>query len=712
MRAILPIALVAFAPGPLHAQTGVVSGTVQDATSRAVVAGATVVLRGTPLAAVTDHAGHFTFRELAAGRYVLFATAIGYAGDSLHPRTLADGERIEVTLLLQPVPLLLDEMVVTAARTMERSDEAVASVAVLSSREIIGRNVATVDKALAFVPGVTFNGEELLDIRGAAGFARGIGSRVLLMLDGHPILSGDGAELDFRSIPLLDLDRTEVVKGAYSAVYGSNALGGVVNLVTTPLGLTPETVVRIHGDAYDFQPEYAWSGELQGAFGFGAQHSRRLGPVGARLFLGHEASDGFTENGEYRRWLGRVKVGSAPGSGHPWDAYAVYAHEQAGEAFVWRSPDEPYRVPESAAGNHTVGYKLLTGASLTPRARATTLVRLSPYLNVNSLQNYFQDNDNWHTAVKPGLAAEFAWHGSPGHAVRVGVDGAYTWVTSNYIGSPKIVDLAAFTQDEVRVSGALKGTLGVRVDYHATDLTPREWSLSPKLGIALRLAPAATLRASVGAGYRAPAAIEQFVASRQFGFEVIPNLALTGEHAWSGEVGTSVTVARRVRMDAGAFASVYSDLISPGPAPGQPFVYQFQNIARARVAGVDVGVNAEPLPRTVELQATYLMLDTEDRDTGEPLPYRARHNVTGTVTLLGGVAGVDVRYRTQIENVLAFPLDERTDVVLVDLRVGYRALSVLWQARVANLFNQFYVDVQERNPGAPRSFTLTAVYGL
>ncbi|MDH5196032.1 MAG: TonB-dependent receptor, partial [Gemmatimonadota bacterium] len=340
------------------------------------------------------------------------------------------------------------------------------------------------------------------------------------------------------------------------------------------------------------------------------------------------------------------------------------------------------------------------------------LIRLSPYFNVNSLTNFFQDNDDWHTAVKPGLVAEFAWFGSERHALTAGMEGAHTWVTSNYIGAPRLIDLAAFTQDEVQLTGNLKGTLGLRVDYHTTDQTASEWALSPKLGAAVRLAPTATLRASVGAGYRAPSAIEQFVSSEQFGFRVVPNLALTGEHAWSGEVGTTVTFLRRVRVDASVFGSQYTDLISPGAAPGQPFVFQFQNVSRARVAGVDVGLRAEVLPRVVELQATYLLLDTEDRDTGEPLPYRARHNLTGTLNLLGGLAGVDVRYRTRIANVLAFPLDPRTDVTIVDLRLGYRALSLLWQARIANLLNQFYVDVQERNPGAPRSLTLTAVYGL
>lgn len=688
------------------------TGTIRDASSGTPLARATLLLRGTPLTVTTDDAGRFTIRALTAGRYTLLATAVGYASDSLTGLVLGDGERREVVLPLTPVAMMLDELVVTAGRTAERSGEAVASVATLPARAMTNRNVATVDRALAFVPGVTFNGEEQLDIRGSAGMARGIGSRVLLLLDGHPILTGDGAELDFRNIPMLDLDRAEVVKGAYSAVYGSNALGGVVNIVTAPITATPQTVVRVHGDAYDFQPEYAWSGERQGSFGLGMQHSRALGSVGARAFVGYEGSNGFAENGEYSRWLGRVKLGSTPSAPQPWDAYAVVSRERAGEAFIWRSADEPYRVPETAVGNYTEGFKVWTGGSVTPFAQTTSLLRLSPYVNVNSLENHFQDNDDRHTAVKPGLLAEFAWYGAPQHAVRVGVDGAGTWVTSNYIGDPKLLDAAAFAQDEVQLTSGLKATLGFRVDHHRTNLTEGEWGWSPKVGAALRVASAATVRASIGGGYRAPSAIEQFVSSQQFGFQVVPNLALTGERAWSGEVGTTMTLAHRLRLDAAGFASYYADLISPAPAPGQPFVFQFQNVARARVTGADIGLTAQLVSRLLDLEASYLFLDTEDRDTGDPLPYRSRHNFTGSLQLLQGLAGVDVRYRSRVENVLAFPLDNRSATMVLDLRLGYRVLNVLWQAKVANLFNRFYVDVQERNPGAPRSFTLTAVYGL
>jgi outer membrane receptor protein involved in Fe transport len=695
-----------------RAQTGSITGTLRDAGTGTPINQATVLLLGTPLSARTDADGRFTLGALEAGRYTLFAAAIGYAGDSVPGVVLADGERRAVAITLRAVALVLPELVVTAGRSIERSDAVAASVAVQSASEVIARNVPTLDQALAYAPGITLMGEEQVDIRGASGMARGIGSRVLLLLDGHPILSGDGAELDFGSLPLLDLDRAEVVKGAYSAVYGSNALGGVINVITTPVSTTPQTTVRVHTDAYNYQPEYRWTDDTQMAFGAGMQHSRRIGSIGARAFLGYEGSEGYTENGEFGRWTGRLKLGAAPGSEHPWDAYGVFSHERAGEAFLWRSADEPFRVPESAVGNYTVGYKILTGASFTPRARATTLLRVSPYVNVNNLENHFQDNDDWHSALKPGLLAELAWYAGGGHALAFGLDGAHTWVSSNYLGEPTIRDVAVFAQDEVALSGRVTGSLGVRLDHHKASPSAAEWALSPKVAASWRVTSGATMRASVGAGYRAPSAIEQFVSSQQFGFRVVPNPELTGEHAWSGELGTTVRVFNQVRADAAVFGSSYRDLISPAPAPEQPFVFQFQNVSRARVAGMDVGVTAQVVPSTVEVQATYLLLDTEDLDTGTPLPYRSRHNVTGTVTLLRGAAGVDVRYRSRIEEVLAFPLDPRGPVTVVDLRLGYRLLDVLWQCRVANLFNEFYTDVQERNPGAPRSVTLTAVYGL
>lgn len=703
---------LAVGSGTTHAQSASLVGTVRDVETGNVLDGATVVVRGTPLSAVTDARGRFTILGLEPGVYAIDATAIGFSGDSVTAIALAAGEQREVDLRLRPVALRLQEVVVTASRSVERSEEAVASVVALPREEIVLRNVTTLDRALVYVPGVTFNGENQLDIRGAAGMARGIGSRVLLLLDGHSMLSGDGSEIDMGTVPMLDLDRVEVVKGAYSATYGSNALGGVVNLITAPIDRAPETVLRFHADAYNYQPDYKWADGPQGAFGIGMQHSRRLGSVGGRVALAYEGTNGFSENRESSRWLGRVKLESSATSGSPWDAYGVFVRERAGEFFTWKSEDEPFLVPTDYAGNYTVAYSVYSGATVMPLATARTLIRVSPTFNVNAIQNYFNDNDDWHTALKPGLLAEVSWFAGDGNSLTLGVEGSHVWSRSNFLSDPTILDAAGFVQDEIRFTDAVKASLGARLDYHKATGSGAEWAVSPKIGVAVRVAPRATVRASVGAGYRAPSVIEQFVSSQQFGFRVIPNPVLTGEHAWSGEVGTSVTVMDRVRVDAALFGSVYRDLIGPGPAPGEPFVFQFQNIARARVAGADVGVSAFLVRDKLELQGSYLLLHTEDRDSGEPLPYRSRHNLTGTVALLRGLAGVDVRYRSRVEEVLAYPLDPRSDVTVVDLRFGYRAFNLLWQLKVANIFNQFYVDVQERNPGAPRSIGITAVYGL
>jgi outer membrane receptor for ferrienterochelin and colicins len=637
---------------------------------------------------------------------------MGFLADSIIGVSLPEGGQRDFTIDLERVSLLLEQVVITASRIAESRDESAVSIATLPSREILQRNVSTLDKALLYVPGVTFNGKEQIDIRGAAGFSRGVGSRVLMLLDGHPILSGDGGEVDFGTIPLFDLDRTEIVKGAYSAVYGSNAVGGVVNVITKPIDADPETVFRGHADAYVYPAQYKWAGELRSALGGGVQHSRRIGSVGVRASIGYEGTEGFTENGESTRFIGRVKLMSESSSEHPWDVYGVFSRDRSGEFFTWRSAEEPYRVPPSELGDHTVDFKALMGATVTPVAKENTLLRFSPYFNVNTLQNHLNVNQNWHRAVKPGFSAQLSWYTRGKHAFTFGADGAGTWVTSNFLGEPKIFDLAAFAQDEFPITQRLKASVGLRLDHHKADAGEGELALSPKAGLVLRIAPQATMRMSVGSGYRAPSAIEQFVSTYQYGFEVVPNPGLKGEQAWSGEVGTIVTVLDRVRFDAAVFASYYSDLIGPGVVPNQPFVFQFQNISRARVAGLDLGVNAQVLPNVLEVQAAYLYLATEDRITHDPLPYRSRHNVTGTMNLLGGLAGVDARFRSRVEEVLGYPFDPRSAITIVDVRLGYRLAGILWQLKFANLFNRFYVDVTERNPGAPRSISITALHGV
>jgi outer membrane receptor protein involved in Fe transport len=339
--------------------------------------------------------------------------------------------------------------------------------------------------------------------------------------------------------------------------------------------------------------------------------------------------------------------------------------------------------------------------------RPSASLRISPYLNHNSNQNYFSDNNDYHDATRAGATAELSLFPGARHRVIVGIDGAGTRVSSNFLGRPFISDAAAFAQDAIRLGPALTTTVGARLDYHDTDAASAERALSPKVALVWRRSDRLSLRGSVARGYRAPSAIEQFVSTTQFGFHVVPNPELRGEHAWSGELGVATQPAAQLRLEGTLFQSEYRDLIGPAAAPGQFFVFQFRNVSRARVRGLDLAARSSLIRDRLALEASYLFLDDRDLDTRRALPYRSRHTVTGTVELFRGLADVDLRWRSRIEEVLAFPLDPRGDITLVDLRLAYRVRGTLLQAKVGNLFQSVYPDVQERVPGAPRNLSLT-----
>jgi len=505
----------------------------------------------------------------------------------------------------------------------------------------------------------------------------------------------------------MDVDRTEIVKGAYSAIYGSNALGGVMNLLTAPIGDQAHTAARVFYGYYDVPDQYRFTSKLQSFQGIDLQRSQRVGPIGVRLSGSRHTTDGYTQNGEGGVWSGRIKLSSRPESAHPWDAYAMFTSEDTQEFFTWDSDTTPLKVPPAQLGDWSRDQHLYAGGTVLPVARTSWLLRVSPYVNYVANRNHYHDNADYHKAVRFGTSVEALFHPERRNTVTSGIDVAGTSVNSSDLGTPFLGDLAAYAQDEFRISDRWRVVGGARVDYHSATGSQSEVNLNPKLGLVYRLSSWLTARASGGHGYRAPAAIEQYVSTYQFGFHVVPNPDLQGETAWSAEVGASATPMGRLWLDAALFQSNYDNLIAPGAAPNQPFVFQFQNLNRARVRGLDAGAKVGVVPDLLQVEMNYQYLDTEDLDTGQPLPYRSRHNFTASVSSYGGLIGVDYRFRSRVEAVLAYPLDTRTDINIVDLRLGYRALGTYFMAKVSNLFQESYVDVKERNLGPTRNVTLS-----
>ena len=116
-----------------------------------------------------------------------------------------------------------------------------------------------------------------------------------MLLDGVPFIAGDTGELNFESIPAGMVDRIEVVKGASSALYGSNALGGVINVITKPIPDTPETIVRTFAGLYN-KPSYVswdWSDINRYYSGESVSHSFKSGDLGVALYVSRQIDDGY-----------------------------------------------------------------------------------------------------------------------------------------------------------------------------------------------------------------------------------------------------------------------------------------------------------------------------------------------------------------------------------------------------------------------------------
>ena len=668
-----------------------------------------MLLEGTAYSTLTNDQGVFRFEHLPAGRYSLAIVAYGYERGAREDVSVETGGTVRVSVALERAVIAIPDLVVTASRSTQRPGDVPVSIAVITGEELFRRNVISIEEALPFAQGVAFNANQM-DIRGSTGLARGVGSRVLMLLDGHRVMGGVSQDIQFGALPVMGVDRIEVVKGPHSALYGSNALGGVVNLITARPSERPETTIKLHYGRYDTPSDATFTDESLSMQGLNVQHSRWIGQVGTTLMLGRETSDGYHQNGDYGRWKVRAKGVFPKDSDRPWEAFVNWSREDAGEFFTWLSDERPLEVDPEELGDWTRQDDLALGVTANVlSARSPVQLQIKPQLFYNSVENYFHDSDDFHKSTRLATDAMLSMNPTAGQALALGGEIAWTDVASNLVGDPTIWDGALYAQDEIVFNRKVQANVGLRLDYHSAQTAETETNLSPKLGLVYKPSDGLSFRTSVSRGYRAPSASEQFTNTIQFGFRVIPNPELTGETAWSAEVGVTGSPTRWLWLDGSFFHSEYSGLIEPSQAPGEFFVFQFRNVADARVTGFDTGLKAGLANEMLTAEVNYMFIDSEDERTGDALPYRSKHNLTSTVSTLRGAIAVDFRYRSAVEEVLAYPLDPRGDITVVDLRFSYELAGVGLLARVSNLFQARYVNVQERFPGASRRFLLTVV---
>lgn len=230
---ILRCSILILFTGTLTAQeTATLTGAVRSAETGQPLSHVQVYIKGTTRGAVSDRSGQFRIDKLGPATYVILATLQGYAAYKFDI-TLKAGETRDIEIVLQPGLIEFDAVLISVNRSVDLARDLAQSVSVVTHREMAEKNTAQTPEALREATGVFV---QKTNQGGGSPIIRGLkANKLLLMVDGIRLNNSTYRGGNFQylnSVDPFNIDRIEIARGPVSVLYGSDALGGAVNVIT------------------------------------------------------------------------------------------------------------------------------------------------------------------------------------------------------------------------------------------------------------------------------------------------------------------------------------------------------------------------------------------------------------------------------------------------------------------------------------------------
>lgn len=649
-----------------NAQSISIKGRVEDQAKKAI-AGATVVLRnqktGLERIVSTDSDGNFAFTAAAGDAYEVISSAKGFARLTKN----VDGAQSDMVLTLEPETLREEVTVVSGSRQEELRESLNTRVEVLSAAEIKSTGAQNVGEVLREIPGVvTRRGSETSGVAGEQ--VQGIDSRqVLVLADGQPLVGARGIKqgalnLDRQSVGRLE--SIEVVKGASSALYGSDAIGGVINLITREPN-RPFTAV------------FTAAGGTFGAVDLAGVGSFKRGRLGGIFSLERHKNNGFDLN---------PASFQAEGAGfHRYDTYGKLKYQFTDNFSVlgfansyWNSSKgrvigesgPQYNDVEENAQNYgvTADWAIDQRTNLQVRGYFSrfdeyTFGKLYPSNAPVDDGNLFERYGKFDATVSRLIGER--------QFVQAGTE----FVTDRYSGYNRLQNNEAradtqvfWLQDKINIVKRLTLTLGGRYDHHSVFGS----AVSPKIGLNYKLADWASLRASWGRGFRAPDLGQLYyrLTNPTNFYQVIGNPNLSPEHSGSWQIGGEFNgFKRKARLGINYFRNDVRNLINSqslgfvtqgnvdtifatygiDPSLRQFITYNlllfyYRNLAQVYTTGGEVDAGYI-LPCGFSVGGAYTYLDARDKTTDRYLTGRNRHQALVKLAFENVRLGVNANLR-------------------------------------------------------------------
>lgn len=719
MKKNLYILLIIFLGSTAYSNAEVISGNVYDAVSGDVLSGATIRVEGTAYGAIADRNGKFTINlKNPKSNLTLIISMIGYETQKM--QIDFNNDKIDVQIILKSQPLQTGEVVVSANKRVQAVQEVPISVSVIDKRQLDARGVSTLDRALEYVPGLEMN-QDNVSIRGSSGFSFGIGSRAALLLDGNPLLSGDNGDMKFDALPMYNIDRIEIVKGAGSALYGSGALGGVVNLITEQPRDKADIRFRTYAGFYTKPRHEQWvfTDDLQHRSGLSGSFSQKLGKVGVLLSGGYYNDMGYRDyDNTYRTSMfGKINYDFTDRTNL--SILLNGAFSDGSDWVYWNSLDSATRPPTDTDRQVRINSdKFAVFGNLNHIFNSNFFVSARAGFYLTEYSNTLPTDDFEHRQSKAiALNSEIQANYSitSRSALTFGLNSTNTTVSSITYGDQRQDIYAAYIQNESKITQDFLMTLGVRADYEDFktnesngDLADGELVLSPKLGLAYNYSPILHFRASAGAGFRAPSVAERFSSVSFQGFEVLPNPQLKAEKSWSFEVGANYTVEfydTPIYFDIAFFQNDLYDLIEPSFVSPTSATILFQNVTRAKIQGLEFATKSF-IAGFLGLESSLTYMNPRNLANDEILNYRSEILWYNRLLIPYGdfELQVDYRFKSRVKNIdtqlgiLVRDADARVDMHVVDARLIYNMTNLTGQQlkltmNISNVFDYYYTTM-------------------
>lgn len=636
--------------------------------------------------------GYFEL-TLSEGEFILTCSLNGYKTFTSSV-IINSGKTTAMNILLFDANNALDEVVVSAGKYEQKLSEVVVSMEVIKPSLIENKNTTSLEYIMNQVPGVTV-ADGQASIRGGSGFSYGAGSRVLMLVDEMPMISADAGDVKWNYLPLENLEQVEVIKGASSALFGSSALNGVINLRTAYARDKPVTKISTFFGNYDApRNTYKWwKGSSQSNSGINFSHAQKINQfdlvIGAHKFR----DDGFrmfeTENRERFNSNIRYNFKNIPGLSAGVNTNMM--NTEGGLFFLWQNYDSAY-VPQ---GRSIQKYN-------------NNRFNIDPYItyykgsNKFSLRNRYFKTDNENDKNQGSYAelyySEFQYQKRFANGLNLTSGMVYLQqivLGDSLYGKHKGENKAAYIQADKKLINKLNVSFGLRGEYYKVDTAKTVGYLIPKnqkvklpfqpvtrLGLNYELMEFTFLRASFGQGYRFPSVAEKFVSTAVSALKIYPNSSLQPERAWNLELGIKQGFkigGFKGFADLTGFYTEYTDMIEfvfniykPGGTTGifyldQPWAgFKSQNVGRAKISGFEGSVNGSGKigPVNITLLSGYTFInpvalnynplkDTLGLPGIKTLKYRSKHLLKNDIQFDYKFLsiGYSVRYQSKVENI-------------------------------------------------------------